>query len=187
MEDPMRTNHAPGQEEEPRKWHIAYTFPKAERKALKRLEFLGVTSFLPMHQVIRNWSDRKKKLVVPVFPNYIFIYTNARERYGTLQVKELVRYITFDGKPAIVPDTLINTFRKMLQGEVEVWEETSYEGMPIKVTDGLFSGAEGVLVRKNSKSRLVIQIEALRRTVSVDISASSVMPLQDLKVPVHAQ
>jgi transcription antitermination factor NusG len=160
------------------KWHIAYTFPKAERKANKKLELMGVATFLPLHMVIRKWSDRKKKLEVPLFPNYIFINTTEHQRYEILQIKELVRYVSFDGKPAIVSETLIESLRKMLKGSVEVSDEEFYEGMHVRVTNGLFMGAEGILVRKNSKSRLVIQIKVLRRTVSVDISSSSIIPVQ---------
>ena len=159
------------------KWHIAYTFPKAERKAFQKLESMGVTSFLPLHEVVRNWSDRKKKLVMPVFPNYIFIYTSETERYDLLQIKELIRYVAFEGKPAIVSDTVVNSLKTILLGNVEVSDETFYEGMKIRVTDGLFMGAEGVLVKMNSKSRLVVQLQMLRRSVSVDISSSSIIPL----------
>jgi transcriptional antiterminator RfaH len=159
------------------KWHIAYTYPKAERKVFRKLELMGVTAFLPLHYVVRTWSDRKKKLEVPLFPNYIFIYTSSSERYELLQIKEVVRFVSFDGSPAIVSETLINSLKKMLKGDVEVSEEEYHEGMHVKVTDGLFKGAEGILIRKNSKSRLVIQIKVLRRTVSVDISSSSIIPL----------
>ena len=160
-----------------RKWHIAYTFAKAERKAFKKLESMGVIAFLPLHYVVRNWSDRKKKLEVPIFPNYIFIYTSASERYDVLQLKELVRYVAFDGKPAIVSDSLIESLKKMLEGDVEVSDDEFYEGMEVKVVDGLFCGAEGILVRKNSHNRLVVQIKVLRRSVSVDIASSSIIPL----------
>jgi transcriptional antiterminator RfaH len=162
-----------------REWHIAYTYPKAERKVSKKLENLGVASFLPLHNVIRNWSDRKKKLEVPIFPNYIFVYTSRDERYDTLQIKEIVKYVSFDGKPVTVSEAIINSVKTMLKGNVEVSDEEYFEGMHIKVTDGVFSGAEGILVRKNSRSRLVIQIEALRRTISVDISSNSVAPLHN--------
>lgn len=54
-------------------WDMAYTFPKAERKAACKLREMGVTSFLPLHKVVKQWSDRKKKLELPLFPNYLFI------------------------------------------------------------------------------------------------------------------
>lgn len=178
MKDAVLAEVAFKKNERTRKWHIAYTFPKAERKANEKLELMGVATFLPLHKVIRNWSDRKKKLEVPLFPNYIFINTCEHQRYEILQIKELIRYVSFDGKPAIVSETLIESLRKMLKGNVEVSDEEFHEGMRIKVVDGLFMGAEGILVRKNSKSRLVVQIQVLRRTVSVDISSSSIIPVQ---------
>jgi len=162
-----------------KKWYIAYTFPKAERKIHSKLASMGYSSFLPLHMVIRNWSDRKKKLEVPLFPNYIFIQISPPDRFSVLQIKEIVRYVSFDGKPATVPDTLIDSLKKMLSGVVEVTNERYNEGMQIKIIAGPFTGAEGILLRKNGSKRLVVQIDALHSAVSVDISASQVMHLDD--------
>jgi hypothetical protein len=57
-------------------------------------------SFLPLHKEIRTWSDRKKQIELPLFPSYIFVYTSLCERYKSLQVKGIVNYVSFDGKPA---------------------------------------------------------------------------------------
>lgn len=162
------------------KWYIAYTFPKAEKKVQRKLELMGIECFLPLQMVIREWSDRKKKLEVPLFPNYIFVYTQGNERYEALQIKEIVKYVSFDGKPVTVPESLISSLDKMLKGNVLVSNDEYCAGTRIRVIDGPFCGAEGTLVRKNSKSRLVIQIKALGRSVSVDISSSAVVPCNDL-------
>jgi transcription antitermination factor NusG len=158
-------------------WHIGYTCPKAEKRVHKKLEIMGVTSFLPLQKVIKNWSDRKKKLEIPLFPNYIFIHTSPSERYDILQVNGLVRYVTFEGKPATVPDSLINSLQKMLSGDLEVTNEQFIAGMAVKIIDGPFAGIEGQLIRNNGKSRLFVQINVLQRNVSVDISASSIVLL----------
>lgn len=175
------TNHnlIPKQSDELKKWYIAYTFPKAERKVYKKLEIMGIKSFLPLHMVVRQWSDRKKMLEVPLFPNYLFVHTSGNERFEALQIKEIVKYVSFDGKPVTVPEALITSLDKMIKGNVEVSSEEYCVGTPVKVTDGPFCGAEGVLIRKNSKTRLVIQIKALGRCVSVDISSSSVITNYD--------
>lgn len=162
-----------------KQWYIAYTFPKAERKIYKKLELIGVTSYLPLHDVIRTWSDRKKKLTVPLFPNYIFIYTSASECYNLLSVKEIVKYVTFDGKPALISQSMIDSLKKMLTCDVEVSKEMLYTGMPVRVIEGPFLGTEGILLRQNGKSRLVILIDALQRSVSVDVSISSIIPVNN--------
>src|SRR5437762_1165267 len=97
-------------------WHVAYTSPQSERKAKRKLDAIGVKSFLPMQSVLRQWSDRKKKMEVPLFPNYIFINVNSFERYNVIKIPELVCYISFEGQVAVVPDTLIESLEKVIAG-----------------------------------------------------------------------
>jgi transcription antitermination factor NusG len=179
MRELTTLNLFPNQGDVLKKWYIAYTFPKAERKIYKKLEIMGIESFLPLHKVIRQWSDRKKMLEVPLFPNYIFIHASGPERFEALQIKEIVKYVSCEGKPVTVPETLITSLDKMIKGNIEVSSEEYCVGTHVKVTDGPLCGAEGVLIRKNSKTRLVIQIKALGRCVSVDISSSSVIQNND--------
>jgi transcription antitermination factor NusG len=162
-------------------WHVAYTYPKAEKKVQRMLDKLGIVSFLPLHKEIRTWSDRKKQIELPLFPNYIFIYTSLRERYKPLQVKSIVSYVSFDGKPATVPESVIDSLRTILNLNVEVTNEhcNLYEiGNRVTITEGPFAGIEGILLKKNGKSRLVLQIESLNREVSVEVAVSMVVPLE---------
>jgi len=174
MKEQAKSNLPIKQLEMLKEWHIAYTYPKAERKIYKKLEIMGITSFLPLHKVMREWSDRKKMLEVPLFPNYIFVYISRRERYEALQIKEIVKYVSFEGKPVTVSDSLINSLKTVIKGNIEVSNDEYCVGMKIKVIDGPFDGAEGTLIRKNGKSKLLIQIKALGRIVSVDIPSNSV-------------
>ena len=158
-----------------REWRIIYTRPKAEKKIFTTLLTKEIASFLPLHYEIRKWSDRKKKLEVPLFPNYIFVNVSPFEQYEPLRINGVIRYVSFNGKPATVPGALITNLNKILQGNVQVSNEKFVEGAQVKISNGPFAGAEGLLVRKNGTSRLVILINALQRSVSVDISADSVV------------
>jgi transcription antitermination factor NusG len=171
----VRNLNGTSREEDAKRWLIAYTFPKAERKIHSKLEAIGVTSFLPLQKVIRKWSDRNKKLIVPLFPNYIFIHTCVKQQYEILQLRELVRYVEFAGKLATVSENLIGSLKKMVAGDVEVSNENFISGMRVRICEGPLMGTEGVLLRRNGKKRLLVRIEALQRCVSVDISANSVV------------
>jgi transcription antitermination factor NusG len=161
------------------KWYVAYTFPKAERKVQSRLDKMGIVSYLPMHEVVRDWSDRKKKLVVPLFPNYIFICTSSIKRHEVFDVKEVIRYVSFGGRPATVSDAIINSLRCILREGVEIdIERLIKTGEPVSITKGPFAGTEGIVVKRNGKTRLVVQIEALQRSISINISVSDAAPLQ---------
>lgn len=160
-------------------WYAVYTHPKAEKKVYNRLREMGLEAYLPLQQVVRQWSDRKKKMEAPLFPNYVFVKTSAVRRYDVCRIPELVRFVTCDNQPVVIPEKNINDIRRLLTGEVEVYENASHykTGERVKVVHGQFAGTEGVLVKVNGKKRLVVQLEVLRKVIAVDISTHCVMPL----------
>jgi transcription antitermination factor NusG len=149
--------------------------PKSEKKVASTISSMGIEAYLPLQKRIRQWSDRKKKIEVPLFPNYVFIYALPDQRFKALKIKELVRFISFEGKPVVISEIIIDSLKKVLKGEAEVSNSAFYdEGMKVKINQGEFAGAEGRLIRRNGKTRLLIQIKALHVDVSVDISANNV-------------
>ncbi|WP_449436486.1 transcription termination/antitermination NusG family protein [Pedobacter steynii] len=47
-------------------------------KIYNELTKKNIKAYLPLQNVIRQWSDRKKEIKIPMFPNYVFI--NSTER-----------------------------------------------------------------------------------------------------------
>lgn len=155
-------------------WYIAYTLPRCERKAQKKLVNMGIETFLPLQKVVRQWSDRKKKLEVPLFPSYIFVRTDSYRKFNVIKLPELVQYVSFEGKPVTVSDELIYSLSKITTGEVEVSNEIINVGGKVRIVEGEFQGVEGIVYHKNGKTRLVICIDALRRSVKMELSAHCV-------------
>ena len=60
-------------EKNTKKWHVIYTAPRAEKKVNERLESQGVETYLPLQKTLRQWSDRKKKVSIPLFNSYVFV------------------------------------------------------------------------------------------------------------------
>lgn len=151
---------------------------QGRKKVINKLEILGIQSYLPLHQVVRDWSDRKKKLIVPLFPNYIFIYVSDKKRHETFSVKEIVRYVSFEGKPATVHNTTIDSLKRILEERVEIEVENCIGvGTPVRINRGPFVGVEGVVVNRHGNTRLIIQITALQRCVAVNIAENDVAAL----------
>ncbi|MCB2376589.1 UpxY family transcription antiterminator [Hymenobacter sp. BT635] len=160
-------------------WYAVYTYPKAEKQAYSKLQALGTESFLPLQTVVRQWSDRKRLIEVPLFPNYIFVKTTPERRFELLQIRELVRFISFDGRPVAIPEQQITAIRQIVTQPREIVKEVfDYQmSQKVRVSAGHLQGVEGYVVRKNGAERLVIQIEALRQSFSVDLAASSLVSL----------
>lgn len=163
-------------------WHVAYTMPRTEKKVSDALEKIGIPSFFPVHFVLRKWSDRIKKLEMPLFPNYIFVHITPRRRYEVLNIADVIRYVCFEGKPATVSQSLLDSLKKMSGTNVEVTQDRLDKvGMPVRICDGPFAGIRGFLIRRNGKSRLLIRVESLGSCVSVEIDAASAMPADEIE------
>lgn len=137
---------------------------------------MGVESFLPTQNVIKIWSDRKKKVEEPLFPNYVFVKTSAQERFDLFAVPGLVRFIAQEGRPVEIPDQDIENIKCMLSsdGKLTCHSYSGKIGSKVLIKNGQFAGIEGVVQKQNGMKRLTIQIEALRQVVSVDIPSGSV-------------
>src|SRR5574342_752189 len=93
--------------EDKRFWYALYTRARFEKKVTLQLNNLGIESFLPMHKVLRYWSDRKKYLQQPLFPSYVFVFANAKERYQSTTPYGVVKMLSFRAQPTIIPDEQI--------------------------------------------------------------------------------
>ena len=67
-------------------WNVLYTTPRAEKKVYNRLVEMDIETYLPLYKTIRQWSDRKKKVEVPLFNSYIFVRSSEKQRFEILSV-----------------------------------------------------------------------------------------------------
>lgn len=161
-------------------WHVAYTMPRSEQKVYDFLRRVGVTSFFPVQSVLRKWSDRIKRIELPLFPNYIFVCVTPQRRFEVTNVEGVVRYVSFAGRPAVVPVSVIESLQKLSGSELEVVQDSfDRVGMPVMICEGPFAGVKGYLVKRNGKERLQVRVETLKSTVSIEISSSAAMPLTE--------
>lgn len=160
------------------KWYIVYTYPNLEKKIYNDLTRRSIKAYLPLQHVVRQWSDRKKVLEVPMFPNYLFINSKERERFNLLKVSGILKIIMFDGKAAVVTDEEIETIRKFEQLEFEL-EPLLVRGDEVLIIDGPFTGLKGKLFSKKGRHRLGVCIQSISQSLSVDVNSSSIRKLSD--------
>jgi transcription antitermination factor NusG len=150
------------------KWYVVYTRPKSERKVAASIAEMGIESYLPTHKVVRQWSDRKKKMDVPLFSNYVFVKVDDIKRRLLFSINELLKFVSIEGKPVVIRENEILTIKKILSGDfVDIsTEEYFQKGMKVRIAHGQFAGLEGLIIEKCNKSRLMIRIEVLMKAFS---------------------
>ena len=157
-------------------WYAVYTKSRNEKKAFDRLIKDGFDAFLPLLARIKEWSDRKKKVEEPLFRSYMFVRVSNIEYYKILQDPAIVKYVSFEGKPAIVRDEQINIIKKFLltDYEIETTNETIEPGNSVIITAGPMMGLQGELVERAGKKRVVIRLEMIGQNVLVHVPSQMI-------------
>lgn len=150
-------------------WYVVYTYPNLEKRISILLTKRDITTYLPLQKVYHQWSDRIKELEVPLFPNYVFVHINDRERTKVLSINGILRFISFEGKLAVIPDNEIQLIRKLEHTNVEV-ESDLVKGDRVKIIRGSFAGLEGILINKIGKRRVVLRLNTLKQSLSLEIN-----------------
>jgi transcription antitermination factor NusG len=153
------------------KWYTAYTLPKFEKKVSAELSKRNIEAYLPLQKVVRQWSDRVKKIEVPLFPNYIFIKTTELNRREAISVRGICKFVSFDGRPAVIADEDISAIKKLSNENPEV-EANLIEGSNVRIMRGPLAGLTGVLYSKKGKNRFGLRIETIKQTLSLEVPVS---------------
>lgn len=134
-------------------WYVIYTKSRNEKKVAERLQQIGISVYCPLITVVKQWSDRKKKVQVPLLNSYVFVNLNEKDREAVFQISGVVRYLFWLGKPAVVKEEEILALQEGLKDTM-----SSYEVKDIKVGDfvsipsGPFLGKEGIVKQINKNS-----------------------------------
>lgn len=158
-------------------WYALYTNGRHEKKVAELLDNRQVSCYLPLYRSVRRWQDRRKEISLPLFPGYVFVRIALRSRLQVLTVPGVVQIVTFNGKPAAVADSEIEGLRQGLSCLTSV-EPHPYlrVGKCVRVRRGPFAGLNGILVRRKHAFRLVLSIDLIMRSLSVEIDEADVEP-----------
>ena len=155
-----------------KKWFILYTKPNKEIQVAEHLKELGLVSFCPTITIVKQYSDRKKKIIKPLIPSYVFVFIEDGRRNDVFSIFGVVRYMFWMGKPAIVRDNEIELMKQYHNGlyqSVSLTEIT--RGQLYKISEGIFAGKTGKIV-ETQKNKIKLELEGLGMTVSLRLQAA---------------
>src|SRR6266571_1738558 len=159
-------------------WYAAYTCANHEKRVAAELQARAVEHFLPLYSSARRWTDRRVRLELPLFPGYVFVRLALREKLRVLQIPSLVCLVGFNGQPAALPDEELESLRSGLALQLRV-EPHPYlvAGRRVRVKSGPLAGLEGILVRRKGKSRVVLSLDVIMRSIVADLDVVDLEPI----------
>lgn len=166
-----------------KQWYVVYTRSRAEKKVRDELLIKDIECFLPLQKKLRQWKDRKKWVEMPLISSYVFVHISRFEYDQVIQTHNVVCYVTFEGKAAVIPDQQIDYLKQMLKQyefEVNVSHEHFRRGKIVEVIEGPLVGMRGEMVELRGKNKFILRFNQINSTFTVEVPASLLSLVPDV-------
>ena len=165
--NPVITGAAPD-----RKWYAVFTVPQHEKSVVKHLNIREIESFLPAYEKIKIWKNRQRmKLILPLFPSYLFVHINFTERVKVLQSPGVLQIVGNGKEISALRDSEIEFLRSdFCRQRIEPYRDFVI-GEKVRIKSGVMQGLQGTLVRKSNSMRFVLTLELINQHAAIEVSA----------------
>jgi transcription antitermination factor NusG len=166
----------------PLKWYAVQTRSRHEKVVARQLEGQGFATFLPITTQIRQWSDRRKMVEMPLFPGYTFLRMEYQpeQRLRVLNTDGIVGFVGVQGRGTAIPDRQIEHIQNLLAAQVPFESHPFLKvGQRVRIRSGSLNGTEGILVGQENDRMLVISVELIQRSVSIRVQGYEVEVIEE--------
>ena len=150
-------------------WNVIYTKPRAEKKVEERLNDFGIEAYCPVKQEIKQWSDRKKKIYVPVLPSMVLVKIDEKERNRVFDIPGVVRYMFWLGKHALVKEEEVDSLRTLLTQNNIISQTTKTLKVGEKINLPGFENQNGI-IKKISSNQIWVVLKNLGYVIKLKIA-----------------
>ena len=150
-------------------WHVIYTKPRAEKKVEERLNNLGIEAYCPVKLEIKQWSDRKKKILVPVLPSMVLVNIDEKDRNKVFDIPGVVRYMFWLKKHAIVKNDEVDSLKNLLTQNNIISQNTETLKVAEKIDVPGFEKHSGI-IKKISTNQIWVVLNNLGYVIKLKIA-----------------
>ena len=164
------------------RWYACRTRARAEKKVDRLLTAAGITSYVPLIERVRAWSDRSKRVAFPLFPGYVFARSTLDSLPEIVRTPNLIEIVRVNGAPTPIRETEIESIRSLVHGSQAIGQEPAaheylVRGQEVRVIQGPFKDMVGILTEVRGKTKIVVRLTAIRQAVSVEMASGFVLPV----------
>ncbi len=171
------SSYVPPAQPLPRNWYAVHTRARHEKVVAAQLHARGLETYLPLVSEIHRWSDRRKRVQVPLFSGYAFIHTceSAATLTAVAQIKSVVRIVGAQPSGTPIPEAQIEAVRLLLSHNIPCVNYPFLKvGRRVRIHGGALEGLEGTLLAVQGTTALVVSIELIQRALAVRIEGYDV-------------
>jgi transcription antitermination factor NusG len=156
-----------------RSWFAVQTWSRYEKKVAAELTGKAVDVFLPLQASVHRWSDRRRIVHLPLFPNYVFVRIPHQldARISVLRTNGVTNFVGLRGAGTPIPDGEIESVQTLLKRGISCQNYPFLRiGDRVRIRGGSLDSVEGVLVGKNEDLSLVVSINIIQRSLAVRVA-----------------
>ena len=158
------------------RWYALFVRSNQEKRVAEHLSYRSIQNFLPTYQLLSQWHDRKVKLLRPLFPGYVFVRLSLADRLKVLLVPNVVNLVGTQTAPSGIGDEEIDWIRRGVAGGNAEPHPYLQAGDFVVIKTGAMAGMEGVLVRTQNKTRVLIQLDSISRAFTIEVGGACIEP-----------
>lgn len=163
------------------KWFAVYTLPRHEKRIVQHFQARQIEHFLPLYAVQRRWKNGLRQIVqFPLFPNYLFVRITRKKRLSVLNVPGVVSIVGDCSEHSTISDDYMKSLQDgLIRGKIEPHPYLE-AGEEVRIKSGAMAGMKGVLIRKKSGVRVVVNLELIKRSVAVELDVADIEPCRSM-------
>lgn len=167
------------------KWYALYCKSRHEKRVARQLDEKNIIHYLPLKTEVRQWSDRKKQVELPLFRGYVFVHIPPSMQIPVLETYGAVTFVKFGGELVPIREEQIEAVKVIEKYGVGLRQEQEKEQLQlqdqVRVIGGPCKGLEGYLVHKKNNDRFVVMIDSLKLMASVEIEQTYLEKIKKVK------
>lgn len=143
-------------------WYAVNTRPRWEKKIAQILDIKGIENYCPLNKVVRQWSDRKKIILEPLFKCYVFVKVEEQNKWDIKRIDGILNYVYWLGKPAKIKDEEIRVIKRFLNefSDITVEQIGLQVHQKVRIRHGILMSYEGTILEL-SGNRAFVKIESM--------------------------
>jgi transcription antitermination factor NusG len=153
------------------RWYVTCTRSRHERIAQEQLSQHNIEAYLPLCESVRQWHDRRKRLMLPAFPGYLFVRIPFAERVRVLSLPGITRFVSFGRGAASLPDDELERLRTALSIRKSEPHPYMSSGARVRIVSGPLRGLTGV-VQRGQGLRMILSVDCVCRSLAVELQES---------------
>ena len=156
-------------------WLVVKTKPRSEKKFAEYCLRLHLTYYLPVRKSVKHYGRRTVEFTIPMFPGYVFAQINPDNKIKLLESRQSAQIITPDPKMEIRLVEELSDIQRLLEateaGKLVVRPEIEI-GQAVQIRSGVLAGLNGIVTRRNNKTRVTVNVEMIGYSVSIDLDVN---------------